>query len=118
MNRVPAIILFVLCNIHPAFSQNDSLSIQKDKGFVVEKSFSKNLNDTYSESEFYYHSLEAESQNLLVRGINWFFNLLDKIFGIKVDPDLYAIIENIIYVLLIIVALYFIIKLLFGNSSV
>lgn len=118
MNKIRAVILLFLGNSGLIFGKSDSLSIQKDKRVVAEKSFSENPADTYSGSEFDYHSLEAESQNLLLRAINGFFKLLDNIFGIKVDPVLYTAIEKIIYALLILFALYFIIKLLFGNSAV
>ncbi|GGX31644.1 DUF4129 domain-containing protein [Aquimarina muelleri] len=101
-------------------AQKDSLNItiQIDSSKVILQDFSENLSQKYNGKEFEYNTLEGETQNLLARAIDWLFNGLKDIFGIDISPEFAKLIENIIYILLIIVAIYFVIRVLTGKDAV
>lgn len=94
----------------------DSLSITIENQEVSEKSFVKNPAEKYTEKDFDYETMEGTSQNLIARFINWFFNLIQKVFGIEFSPNTLHTIETIFYILLSIGAVYLIVKLLFGKE--
>lgn len=97
-------------------SPADSSAVKIETQQIAEKSFSENPASKYTEKEFDYETMEGASQNLIARIINWFFNLLHKLFGIDFNPNTIHTIETIFYILLSIGAVYIIVKLLFGKE--
>lgn len=119
MNKALYIFVFVFLTFIPAeaFVQ-DSLKVQIDSSRVVEKQFSEDLSKKYQESEFDYESsMEGEAQNFIARAIYWFMNKIADTFGFKIDPGTYKIIELLFYGVLIVIALYIIVRLLVGTKA-
>ncbi|MDP2685972.1 MAG: hypothetical protein Q8O62_02050 [Aequorivita sp.] len=98
-------------------ARTDSLTVAVDSSKIVAKQFSENLSDKYSGEEFDYETMEGEAENFLGRAINWFFNKLGEIFGIHLSPEMYQIVKFFIYGLLIVFALYILVKLLVGDNA-
>ena len=88
-----------------------------DSSKLVQKHFSEDLSQKYSGSDFDYESMEGEAENFLARAISWFFDKIGQIFGIHLSPGMYQIIKFIIYALLIVFALYILVKLLVGDNA-
>lgn len=97
--------------------EKDSLTVAVDSSKIIAKQFSGNLSEKYSGNEFDYDTMEGEAENFLGRAINWFFNKLGEIFGIHLSPEMYQIIKFFIYGLLIVFALYILVKLLVGDNA-
>ncbi len=70
----------------------------------------------YTGDEFNYTFKTGESQNLLARFINWVGQGLSNIFGINISPQVLQIIEYLIYFLLVILAIYLIVKVLINEN--
>lgn len=119
MNRPLYILLLVLLNVLPAAaSPQDSLSVQIDNSPITVKQFEEDLSEKYQGSEFEYESsLEGESENFIARALRWVLNQLSETFGFDVDPATYELVEFIFYGVLIILALYFVIRLLVGKKA-
>ncbi len=117
MNRIFFILFFLLNSLAAIASGTDSLNVAVDSSKIVPKHFSENLSEKYSGSEFDYDTMEGEAENFLGRAINWFFNKLGEIFGIHLSPEMYQIIKFFIYGLLIVFALYILVKLLVGDNA-
>ena len=117
MNRLLFILFFILNSLAATASRKDSLTVAVDSSKVVQRHFSENLSDKYSGNEFDYDTVEGEAENFLGRAINWFFNKLGDIFGINLSPEMYQIIKFSIYGLLIVFALYILVKLLVGDNA-
>lgn len=111
------ILFFLLNTLAAAATVKDSLAVSIDSTSVSQKSFSENLSKKYSGDEFDYDSMEGEAENFLGRAINWFFQKLGEIFGIEISPEMYQIIKIIIYGLLIVFAIFILVKLLVGDSA-
>ena len=119
MNKALYIFVFLLLSFIPAeaFAQ-DSLKVQIDSSRVIEKRFSEDLSKKYQGSEFDYESsLEGEAQNFIARAIYWFMNKIAETFGLEIDPGTYKIIELLFYGILIVIALYIIVRLLVGTKA-
>ncbi len=102
------------------FFSSYSQDIQKiniDSSKVFKKEFSDNIPEKYSGDEFNYNVSVVESQNYLLRAIRWFFDKLSSIFGPDVDPDFIKIVEILIYIVLIIIATFIIIRLFAGTKA-
>jgi len=96
----------------------DSLAVQIDSSRVDARSFSEDLSKKYVGGEFDYESsLEGQSQNFIARALYWVINKISEIFGVDVDPVTYQVIEFILYALLILFALYLVVRLLVGNKA-
>lgn len=117
VNRLFIISLSLLNTIVGSASVSDSLTVAVDSSKIVQKHFSGNLADKYSGNDFDYDTVEGEAENLLGRAINWFFNKIGDIFGIDISPAMYEIIKFIIYGLLIIFAIFILVKLLVGDNA-
>ncbi|SRX75821.1 hypothetical protein [Aequorivita antarctica] len=117
MNRFTFILFFLLNTLAATASGKDSLTVTVDSSKVVQKHFSGNLSEKYSGSDFDYDSVEGEAENFLERAINWFFKKLGEVFGIDISPVMYQIIKFIIYGMLIVFALYILVKLLVGDNA-
>ncbi|MBK5212801.1 MAG: hypothetical protein JJE55_03960 [Flavobacteriaceae bacterium] len=98
-------------------SVKDSLTVSVDSNAVVQKHFSENLFEKYSGSDFDYDTVEGEAENFLGRAIQWFFNKLGELFGIHLSPEMYQLIKIIVYILLIVFAIYILVKLLVGDNA-
>ncbi len=109
-------ILFFLLNVLTA-SGTDSLTVAVDSSKVVPKHFSESLSEKYSGSDFDYDSKEGEAENYLGRAITWFFKKLGEIFGIHISPEMFQIIKVFVYILLIVFAIYILVKLLVGDNA-
>lgn len=96
-------------------SDNDSLKL--DIKPIVIKEFDGDLKQEYTGSNFNYIEGTGETENFLTRAVNWFFDGLRDLFGIDVDPDTQQLIETIIYVALIALGLFFMIRLLLGKQA-
>lgn len=112
--------LFIAFLSSPITAQKDSLNttIKIDSSKITYQGFSKNLSQKYNGKDFEYDTLEGETHNLLARAIDWLFNGLKDIFGVDISPEFAKLIENIIYILLIIAAIYFVIRVLVGKDAV
>ena len=111
-------ILFILLNTLTATAVNkDSLTVAIDSSKLIQKHFSEDLSKKYSGSDFDYDSMEGEGENFLERAISWFFDKIGQIFGIHISPEMYQIIKFTVYAILIIFAVYILVKLLVGNNA-
>lgn len=100
------------------WSQEDAAAkIIEDNANVVTKQFDKDLSKEYTGSEFDYDQIRGESENFLKRFVNWFFKTLEDIFGIEVNPDLYSLVETLLYIILISVGLFLMVRLLMGQQA-
>ncbi len=98
-------------------SSQDSLSVRIDSSRVAKKAFSETLGEKYSGSEFDYTSVEGEAQNFIARAINLFFNKLGELFGFELTPEVYQIVELVVYFALGILVLFLVSKFLIGNTA-
>ena len=99
------------------YAQKDSLAVQIDSTSLKAHTFSEDLRSIYNSEEFNYQVDESVGVNLLERFINWLFHILQDLFGIEVPPGIQSLLTNLIYILLLISAIYFIVKLLVGKES-
>jgi len=108
--------MLILLSFGVSFAQ-ETKSVSINDSTVSVKEFETNIPEKYTSNQFDYHSVTSESQNYLLRFINWFFDQLEKIFGINVDPEMYKTVEILIYVILIIIAVYIISRLFLNTNS-
>jgi len=106
-----------LNSITATASKKDGLKVTVDSSKVVQKDFSENLSDKYSGSDYDYDSMEGNAENFFGRAITWFFDKMGQIFGIELSPEMYQVFKFIIYALLIVFAIYILVKLLVGNNA-
>jgi hypothetical protein len=108
-----------MLNVFPAqIRAQDSLAVQIDSSRIDARSFSDNLTEKYKGEEFDYESsVEGESQNFIARALSWILQKISEIFGVEIDPTTYKIIEFILYAVLIVFALYMIVRLLVGKNA-
>lgn len=108
-----------MLNLLPAILHaQDSLKVQIDSSRINARSFSGNLTEKYSGGEFDYESsVEGESQNFIARALYWIIRKISEIFGVDIDPTTYKFIEFILYGVLIIFALYMVVRLLVGKNA-
>ena len=113
------IIISIYCFLASSFygfsQENHTVII--DSTDVVKKEFSDNISEKYSGNEFNYNESVVESQNYLLRAIKWFFEKLANILGVEVDPSFFKLVETLIYIILIIIATYIIIRLFAGTKA-
>lgn len=95
----------------------DSLAVAVDSTRIPLKSFPEILKTKYTGDDFNYDVAEGETQNFIFRIIQWFLDGIKNIFGVEIDPDTYQILENVIYFILIAIAIYFIVRLLVGKQA-
>lgn len=94
----------------------DSLAIRVDSNTVAKRMFAEDFSKKYQGEEFDYTSVEGEAQNFIARAINWFFNRLGELFGFKLSPEMYQIVELVVYIALGILVIYLVVRFLIGNS--
>ncbi|MGK0426970.1 MAG: hypothetical protein ACJAUR_001073 [Ulvibacter sp.] len=97
--------------------QKDSITVVFDDGPIIEKGFSEDFSQKYSSEDFNYNENDEEAQNLLGRAVSWFFQQLEKLFGVDISPPVLDVVEFLVYLLLTIFIGYFIIKLLLGQNT-
>ena len=117
--KIKTIIISIYCflaTFYSSFSQENP-SVIIDSSNVYKKEFSDNISEKYSGNEFNYNESVVESQNYLLRAIRWFFEKLANIFGIDVDPGFFKLVETLIYIILIIIAIYIIVRLFAGTKA-
>lgn len=118
MNRFIFIIFFLFLNVLSAQTAvQDSLVVATDDSSFIERSFSEDLSEKYQGSDFDYNEADGQAQNYLARAISWFFQQLEKLFGVDLSPEVRDVVELLVYLLLTIFIGYFIIKLLLGTSA-
>lgn len=119
VNRLLYILFFFLLNVFPAnIRAQDSLTVQIDSSRIDIRSFSENLSEKYNGEEFDYESsVEGESKNFIARALYWIIQKISEIFGVDIDPTTYKVIEFILYGVLIVLALYMIVRLLVGKKA-
>lgn len=111
-------ILFLLLSILVSNATNkDSLTVAVDSSNIVQKHFSEDLTKKYSGKDFEFDSMEGEAENFLGRAISWFFDKMEDIFGFQLSPKMYDFIKFMIYILLIVFAIYILMKLLVGDNA-
>ncbi len=121
VNKKEYYIIFVFLVaqlLSPVWSQQDSLSVVIDSSKVTVIDFSDDLSKKYAGDDFEYTTIEGEAENFLARALNWFFNGLQSIFGITIDPQLAKLLENMIYIIFIGIAVYILIRVLVGKEAV
>lgn len=113
------ILLFFFYSLCGQDKTNSTFSsrIQIDSSQIAVREFAGNLNEKYNSSEFNYNIKDGESQNLLARFLNWFFNWLRQAFGIDIPPGAGEIIEFVIYILLGVLAIYLLVRFLLGERA-
>lgn len=101
-----------------SFAQGEQDSIVRIDTSTVLTMRQLNVNHSkkYVGEEFNYATKSGESQNLLARFINWVGKGLYRIFGIELSPQLLQALEYLIYFLLVILALYLIVKVLINEN--
>ena len=92
-------------------------TIQTDSSPIRVKEFNKELSESYTAGDFNYQESRGQSENLLRRFINWFLDIIRDIFGVDIDRDTYDLMETILYISLIAVGLYFMVRLLLGQQA-
>ena len=109
--------MFLFVGIN-GFSQeaNDSVVRIDSISKLTERSIPDGLTQKYTGDEFNYEVKTGESQNLLLRFLNWVGQGLQRIFGIEISPRTLEILELIIYVGMAILAIYLCVRL-FTNES-
>lgn len=117
VNKILIILFFLLNFLAANASGKDSLPVAVDSSKIEQRYFSENLTDKYSGKSFDYESMEGQAENFLGRAINWFFDKIGQIFGIHLSPEMYQVIKLIVYSLLIVFAIYILVKLLVGNNA-
>jgi len=107
----------VLLFVQPLTSQKVK-DVKIDSIGVDKRSFGDELSNKYSGSDFNYEAtVEGEAENLISRGLGWFFRKLGELFGVDMDPETITIWKNVFYVILILFGIYIITKLLLGQGS-
>ncbi len=113
--------VFVYCFliVHLIFGQQtqDSTLLKEDLQEAVDlRTFDEDLREKYTDNAFNYETKDGEAQNLLSRAIRWILEGLSNIFGIHIPPNIGAILEYVIYILMGVFALYLLIKFFVGEN--
>jgi hypothetical protein len=103
-----------LCTI--AQGAQDSILRIDTSSVLTMRQLADNHTKKYIGEEFNYATKTGESQNLLARFINWVGKGLSRIFGIELSPQLLQAIEYLIYFLLVMLAIYLIVKVLINEN--
>lgn len=86
-----------------------------DSASIVKRNFEKNLQEKYSGSQFDYSENSRENINILGRILNWILQKIAHLFGFEVSPGTLQTTQTIIYILLIIILIYFAVRMLDGQ---
>ncbi|MDT0608552.1 DUF4129 domain-containing protein [Croceitalea rosinachiae] len=115
------ILTIVLCLFLYLFgftqSEKDSIQVLQDEGSeLTERKLPNDLNKKYSNEEFNYEIKTGESQNLIARFLRWLSNGLGDIFGINISPEVFKILQYLIYFLMGGLVIYLIVRLLVNEK--
>ncbi|MGJ8667214.1 MAG: hypothetical protein ACSHW7_12665 [Patiriisocius sp.] len=118
MNNNKYILTFLSFCCGNLLQAQDALpQLQIDSTAVPPKRFAENFKEKYSGGDYDYDVMEGEAENLITRGLNWFFRKLAELFGIDLDPQTFVILRYLIYGVLVIFAIYIVVKLLVGDTA-
>lgn len=92
-------------------------SLVEDREPIQVNEFQEDFQQNYTDNDFNYEEGRGASENFLGRLVSWFLDGLRDLFGIDIDPDTYELMENILYVILIAVGLFFLVRLLLGQQA-
>lgn len=92
--------------------------ISIDSSTITTYDFSDDLSTIYSGDDFDYTQDTSQSKNLLARFLNWVFKGLEDVLGIKISPEVLKVIETIIYIILIGIVIYIVVRILMGKDAV
>ncbi|MEL6975210.1 MAG: hypothetical protein AAGL29_07420 [Bacteroidota bacterium] len=114
------LFLFLLPGILAAqvSKDTDTVSIKYDTHSTVsEKAFSEeNLAKKYTGDEFDYEVTTGQSQNLLLRFLNWLSRKLNNTFGIQLSPNTLEFLQYTIYVLMGLLVLYLLVRFIVNEN--
>jgi hypothetical protein len=112
-------LIFLLLLVLPllSFGQQQATPITYDNEQIEARSFDGELQDKYSGSSFNYEEGGGTGENLIGRVIGGFLQWLAELFGVELSPETYKVVETILYVLLIAVGLYLMVRLLLGQQA-
>ncbi|GHC53379.1 hypothetical protein [Ulvibacter litoralis] len=117
MNKFNFIVFFIfLKGFAGQELPQDSITVATNTDPFVEKSFSEDLASKYNGADFKYDEVEGETQNFLARALSWFFKKLENLFGVELSPEVYDVLEFLVYLLLAVLVGYFILKMFLGND--
>ncbi len=97
--------------------QQEKQHLQIDSTQPNARYFSENLSEKYSSEAFQYEQVEGEAENLLARLVSWLLDRVGDLFGFEVDPSTYELVQFVVYGIFIILALYFIVRILTGQRA-
>ncbi|GEQ85889.1 hypothetical protein ULMS_13970 [Patiriisocius marinistellae] len=98
-------------------AQDNAPQLQIDSTAITPKRFDQNFKENYTSADYNYDVMEGEAENLITRALNWFFKNLAELFGVDIDPETFTILRYLIYGVLVIFAIYIVIKLLVGDNA-
>ena len=112
-----SIMLFFVVFFGFSQTEKDTVALLQDRTSQLnERTLSDNLDEKYTGEAFNYDIKTGESQNLLTRFLNWVSRGLQNIFGIKISPEAFKIMEYLIYVLMGGFIIYLIVRLLINEK--
>ncbi|MEM7187276.1 MAG: DUF4129 domain-containing protein [Bacteroidota bacterium] len=119
MSRLYYILFFLLLNpFWLSIDAQEVAEVRIDSSQTNMRSFDEDLSQKYSGNDFNYESsVEGESQNFIARALYWIIRKLSEVFGIEIDPTTYKIVEFILYGLLIVLAIYLVVRVLVGSKA-
>lgn len=117
MKNIFLLLLFLFTTLC-SFAQGEQNSIVRidTLSVLTKRQLDANYSKKYIGEEFNYATKTGESQNLIARFINWAGKGLHRIFGIELSPQLLQALEYFIYFLLVILAIYLIVKVLINEN--
>lgn len=116
MNKVLLIFTILFVFASPSWAQED-MEIAIDSSLVEQRQFEEDIAKRYTGKQYKYDTLEGETTNLIFKAIQWVLEKLGKIFNVEFSTETILLIEKIIYALLIIFAVYIVVKLLVGKQA-
>ena len=115
LHYISLLLLFFFGNVNAA--TQDSLIVQIDSVKVVPLVLEEPLADKYNDEAFEYDTMEGEAENLISKGLNWFFRTIAEWFGVDLNPGTLVFLKYMMYVLLTLFGVYIVVKLLAGNKA-
>ncbi len=116
MSRLFSIVFILFATVANA-SVGDSLAVRIDRNPVPKRNFGHDLSEKYAGSPFDYAADPGTAENFLGRAISWLLKEMGELFGIQLSPEVFQLVKVIVYSLLIILAVYILVKLLVGRDA-
>lgn len=115
ISRLFFIFAFLVCN--PFYGQDSQIdALQKDDGPITVKKFEDEFQEEYTGNDFDYEE-DGDSENLISKLVRSFMEGMEDLFGFDLEPETYRTIETILYIVLIAIGLYFMVRLLMGQKA-